>query len=152
MRPKIGFAIIGGFLGTPAMSATMYVFAPLVGVRMDVVDILASMLGGWSMGLLVHVLNGSILFPFAYTFLFHRFLRGKPPLRGVCFGLMLWMGSELIVLPLAGAGLFSARSGGMIAAAVSLLGHLVYGLILGGMAGMPSEVSSLREPETKTLG
>ena len=35
------------------------------------------------------------------------------------------------VAPMMGAGLFSAAAGGMLAAAGSLVGHLLYGTILG---------------------
>jgi hypothetical protein len=52
-RPNLGLAILGGFVGTPAMTAAVYILATLIAVKMDIVDALATMLGGWSMGMLV---------------------------------------------------------------------------------------------------
>jgi len=38
MRPSLGRAILGGFVGTPAMSFLMYTVAPLIGVRVDIAE------------------------------------------------------------------------------------------------------------------
>jgi hypothetical protein len=64
-RPNLGLAIVGGFVGTPAMTVAVYLLATLVHVKMNIVDALATMLGGWKMGMVVHVLNGAIVFPLA---------------------------------------------------------------------------------------
>jgi hypothetical protein len=40
-KPNIGRAILGGFVGAPAVSALMYTVAPLMGVRVDIADVLA---------------------------------------------------------------------------------------------------------------
>ena len=58
-RPCLGLAIVGGFVGTPAMTLAVYLLATLIGVKMNFVDALATMLGRWKMGMLVHVLNGT---------------------------------------------------------------------------------------------
>ena len=42
------------------MTVTVYLLATLIGVKMNFVDALATMLGGWKMGMLVHVLNGRL--------------------------------------------------------------------------------------------
>lgn len=61
-RPNIGRAILGGFVGTPAMSALMYTAAPLMGVRVDIAEVLGKALGGWALGMITHMINGSLLF------------------------------------------------------------------------------------------
>ena len=38
-------------------------------------------------------------------------------------------------MPMMGAGFFSMATGGMMAAAGSLMGHLMYGALLGAVAG-----------------
>jgi hypothetical protein len=53
---------------------------------MNIVDALATMLGGWKMGMLVHVLNGAIVFPLAYAVFFYRFLLGPSYVKGLTFG------------------------------------------------------------------
>jgi hypothetical protein len=138
-RPNIGRAILGGFVGTPAMSALMYTVAPLMGVRVDIADLLGSMLGGWTLGMIAHIINGSILFPLLYVLLAARFLPGPPVGKGSAFGGGLWLVSQFVVMPMMGAGVFSSHLG-PTAALASLLGHLVYGALLGFLAGDGEEV------------
>jgi len=101
--------------------------------------------------ILLHFINGSVTFPLSYAYLAFRFLPGQPWLRGVLWGFVLWGLVELLVMPLMGAGLFSADSGRVaIAAAIVLLfGHLAYGTLLGLVAGGTTERSE-RLPEATT--
>ena len=148
-RPNLGLAMVGGFVGTPAMTAAVYVLATLIGVKMNIVDALATMLGGWTMGMLIHVLNGAIIFPLAYAVFFYRFLLGPTYVKGLTFGLTLWLASQLLVLPMIGAGVFSSQMGGVRAAGTLLFGHLIYGVLLGWLAGSAIERTSVAEPRTK---
>ena len=134
IRPNIGRAILGGFVGTPAMSALMYTVAPLIGVRVDIADVLGTMLGGWTLGMIAHMINGWILFPLLYVLVAAHFLLGPPVGKGLAFGGSLWLVSQFVVMPMMGAGVFSRHLGPM-AALASLLGHLVYGALLGSLAG-----------------
>jgi len=130
-RPNLSVVFVGGLLGTPAMTALMYVLAPVFGVNRDIVTMLGEMLGGWRMGMLVHILNGAVIFPVVFVFLFYRLLPGSPIAKGISFGALLWLTSEVLVMPIMGAGFFSAHIGGLKAAAASLLGHIAYGWCLG---------------------
>ncbi len=130
MKPNFSMVFLGALIGTPAMSVAMYVVAPLVGVRVDIVAMLGEMLG-WRMGMLIHILNGVIIFPLVFAFLFYRFLPGSPAAKGMAFGTLLWLTSQLIVMPIMGAGLLSSHAGGMRAVAASLFGHVAYGGFLG---------------------
>jgi uncharacterized membrane protein YagU involved in acid resistance len=130
-RPNLSVVFVGGLLGTPAMTALMYVLAPVFGVNMDIITMLGEMLGGWRMGMLLHILNGAIIFPLVFVFLLYRFLPGSPIAKGTTFGILLWLTSESVVMPIMGAGFFSAHTGGLKAAVASLLGHVVYGWSLG---------------------
>lgn len=130
-RPNLSIVFVGALLGTPVMTVMMYVLAPVFGVNTDIVTILGEVLGGWRMGMLVHILNGAVIFPVAFVFLFYRFLPGSPITKGITFGVLLWLTSQVVVMPIMGAGFFSAHIGGLKAAAASLLGHVVYGGLLG---------------------
>ncbi|HXY11001.1 MAG TPA: DUF6789 family protein [Terriglobales bacterium] len=143
MRPKPSMALVGGLMGTPAMTALIFVLAPMVGMKMDIVEMLAEPLGGWKMGMLVHILNGAIIFPLAFVFLFYRLLPGSPATKGVVFGVVLWLASQLLVMPIMGAGLFSAHVGGIRAAAVLLFGHVVYGWLVGLFPMLAQEASGV---------
>src|SRR5258708_16842587 len=142
-RRNFGLAIVGGFVGPPAMTVGVYLIATLVHVKMNIVDTLATMLGGWKMGMLVHVLNGAIVFPLAYAVVFYRFLLGPSYVKGLTFGLTLWLASQLVVLPMIGAGVFRSYMVGVRAAGALLFGHRIYcvlpGCWLGGASvGSPS--------------
>jgi hypothetical protein len=138
-RPNIGRAILGGFVGTPAMSALMYTAAPLMGVRVDIADVLGRALGGWALGMITHMINGSLLFPLLYVLIADRLPVGRPVGKGFAFGGCLWLASQFIVMPMMGAGVFSSHLGPM-ASVASLLGHLLYGALLGSLAGDAEKV------------
>jgi hypothetical protein len=48
--PNLGLTVVGGLVGTPAMTAAVYALATLMGVRIEIVGTLATMLDGWKMG------------------------------------------------------------------------------------------------------
>lgn len=136
MTTNTGRAIVGGLAGTALMTGMMYGVAPMMGVHMDIAAMLGSMLGGsWTAGLLMHVMLGSVVFPLAYVLVLQRWLPGTPVVRGLLFGTGLWLMAQVVVMPMMGAGLFSANAGGLMAAMGSLVGHVVYGTTLGAMAG-----------------
>ena len=136
MRPNVTRLVLGGFLGTLAMTAMMYMVAPMMGVRMDIAAMLGSMLGGsWAAGMAMHFFNGTVVFPLVYGYLLVSRLPGPPVVRGALWGVALWLIAQTMVMPMMGAGLFSAAAGGMVAAVGSLVGHLVYGAILGAVNG-----------------
>ena len=125
-----------GLAGTLAMTAMMYVMAPMMGVHMDIAAMLGSMMGGsWMAGMAVHLMNGSFVFPLAFGYLAAPRLPGPAAARGSLFGVALWLVAQGMVMPMMGAGLFSADAGGAAAAGASLMAHLVYGAILGGLSG-----------------
>jgi len=147
IKPDAMMAILAGLIATPAMTVLMYLLAPVLGVKMDIVAMLGEILGGWKMGMLVHILNGAIIFPLAYVYLLYRLLPGPPLAKGVAFGVALWLASQVIVMPLMGAGLFSSHIGGMKAVAAVLIGHVVYGTFLGSFPTLAHEDVSHSQPE-----
>lgn len=56
---------------------------------------------------------------------------------GALWGVVLWLLAQLIVMPMMGAGLFSSAMGGAMAVMGSLVGHLMYGGLLGAIASAP---------------
>jgi hypothetical protein len=51
--------------------------------------------------------------------------------------------AQVIVMPMMGAGFFSVAAGGVMAAMASLIGHLVYGSLLGAIAGAPRPIAAV---------
>jgi uncharacterized membrane protein YagU involved in acid resistance len=117
------------------MTAMMYLVAPMMGLHMDIAAMLGSMLGGsWAAGMMMHVVNGSLIFPAIYVYALYDRVPGSPAIRGTVWGVALWLMAQIVVMPMMGGGLFSSNMGGLMAAMASLVGHLLYGSLLGVLA------------------
>ena len=137
-HPTFARAALGGFVGTLVMTGMMYVVAPMMGLHMDIAAMLGSLLGGsWTAGMMMHFVNGSVIFPAIYVYALYAYLPGNPALRGTIWGVALWLVAQTVVMPMMGAGLFSSAMGGIMAAMGSLLGHFLYGSLLGIIASVP---------------
>jgi hypothetical protein len=129
--------ILAGILGAVSMAIATMLFNA---VRIPVVDfgrmlatkILRYHSYGTRLGLVLHILNG-ILLAFVYAILIEPRLELFIPLywvRGILYGVALWLALMMVVLPIVGDGFFGGRGRrGMIGSA--LVVHLIYGLILG---------------------
>lgn len=148
-RIHIGKAILAGFIATLVMTMIMYM-APLMGMpKMDVAAMLGGMLsqtmpaplsGAWLMGMFLHVVNGSLVFPLIFAHVIYDRVSGAPWRRGVVWGLILWFISQAMVMPMMGAGFFSSHvAQPMMTVVGSLMGHIIYGATLGGIYGADLE-------------
>ena len=136
MKPEMKTAFIGGLAGTVVMTMMMMFVAPMMtGMPMDIAAMLGNMLGGYTMGMIAHIMMGVIVFPLAYILVAYGFLPGSPLVKGLSFGVVLWVLAATMVMPMAGGGFLMSNIGGMMALAASLMGHLVYGGLLGAIAG-----------------
>ncbi len=127
-------ALLGGFAGTLVFTLMGKFIAPLMtGHVMDVAALLAPLFGGSHLdGIIAHFALGTLAFPLAYLILAARRLPGPAPLRGMIFLLFVYLFAMTVVMPLIGQGLFlnSAPK-----AMVALMGHMVFGIILGSAVG-----------------
>jgi len=144
-RMNVEKAILGGFIATLVMTVIMYL-APLMGMpKMDVAAMLGGMMGrtmpeplsgAWLMGMILHFVNGSVIFPLIFAFLLYARVPGAPWRKGIVWGLILWFISQAVVMPMMGAGFFSSHAPQpMMTVVGSLMGHIIYGAILGGIYG-----------------
>lgn len=129
-------AILAGIAGTIAMTALTYM-APLMGMpEMNI----PKMLGGFMsvpviIGWIAHFMIGTILALF-YVYVFVNRLPGAPWLKGALYGLLPWFLAQIMVNPMMGAGVFAANTPApMLMVIGSLMGHLVYGGVLGAVYG-----------------
>jgi hypothetical protein len=89
------------------------------------------------LGLIVfHFFNGSIIYPLGFAFFVVR-LRGPWLMKGLVWGIILWLLAGVVFLPISGFGFFGYDADGLRFAARSLAGHLAYGGIQGLIAGIP---------------
>ena len=125
-------AVIAGLAGTAAMTAMM-LMAPMMGMPpMNIGRMLGSVMGGSVvLGWIAHFMIGTVL-AVLYAHFFARRVPGPVALRGAAFSLIPWLMAQMVVMPMMGAGFFS---GSIVIAAGSLMGHVIYGLVLGAVYG-----------------
>ena len=127
-------AMVGGLLGTLLQTIMVYGVAPIMaGQSMDVGGLLEHFCAP---GMLAHLLSGGVIFPLGYILLSSQSFSGPPLLQGVLWAGLIWFVAEVIMAPMLGAEVFSTALGGLPAALRALLGYLVYGATLGGIAGV----------------
>jgi uncharacterized membrane protein YagU involved in acid resistance len=134
-------AIAAGFIGTLVMTMVM-MFAPAMGLpKMDIAAMLGSMFaaqppamgsGFWLFGFGMHLMIGVAVLSSGFALVNSYLPTSSSLVRGLFFGVGVWLMAQLIVMPMMGAGLFSSNlPRGMMMAAGSLIGHLIYGGIVG---------------------
>jgi len=134
MNVNIKRAVLAGVAGTAVMTLVATVVAPMMGMpRMNPADMLASQMGNNAiLGWMGHFMIG-IVFAGAYAYIAPS-LPGPLPMRGAVFGVGPWLMAQVAVMPMMGMGLFS---GSMVMSGGSLLGHMVYGAVVGVVYGAP---------------
>jgi uncharacterized membrane protein YagU involved in acid resistance len=132
MNIRIGPAILAGAVATAVMTGVGLWMAPLVGFPpMNPADMLAGAMGGiLVLGWLGHFMIGTVL-ALVYAAV-QAHLPGPAPLRGAIYALAPFFVAQLVVMPMMGMPLFS---GSAAMAVGSLVGHLIYGAVLGALYG-----------------
>ena len=133
---NFGSAVVSGLIGTIVMTMLM-IMAPMIGMpKMDIGKMLGSIMGNSEiLGWMAHFAIGIILAGI-YAFFFRGRFSSKGWLDGMIYGIFPWLAAQLAVMPMLmvmngmsyTAGLFS---GSLVMAAGSLMGHLVYGALVG---------------------
>jgi uncharacterized membrane protein YagU involved in acid resistance len=125
----------GGIIATAAMTLLMLV-APMMGLpKMPIGEMLAGFMGiPVALGWIAHFMIGVVLAA-VYVFILKDRLSGKSVVKGLLFALIPFFMAQIIVMPMMGAGLFSMSTGTPIMMVMgSLIGHLVYGAVLGAVS------------------
>jgi uncharacterized membrane protein YagU involved in acid resistance len=128
---------LAGLAGTLGMTLLM-LMAPLMGMpKMPIGDMLGQFLHiGSTAGWVMHFVIGLVLAAI-YAALFAARLPGSAPVRGALYGVGVFVVAQVVVTPMMGGGVFSG--GNLPVIAGSLIGHLVYGGIVGALYGRPEE-------------
>ena len=138
MKPgMIGTGIAAGFVATVVLSVMM-LMKRSVGLmpELDPIAMITAMTGASSpaVGWIGHFVIGSIFWGVGFAIV-SPYLPGPYPLRGPVFAIGAWLMMMLVVMPMAGAGLFGLGLG-MMAPVVALALHVVFGAVLGGIYGL----------------
>ncbi len=133
-------AAAAGLIGTASMTALLLV-EPSIGLpKIAIGEMLSSSMSalssqttmGPAAGWVVDVLLG-VIFALVYAGVLDRKLPGSPVVRGLIFGVLIFIVAQLVFAPLTGSGLFS--NGDIVLLLGGLLGHLVYGSVVGYVYG-----------------
>ncbi len=143
MNKNIGRAILAGLAATAVMTLLLLT-APMMGMpKMPIGNMLANFMGipvalGWTIHFIIGVTLGLI-----YVYVFLDRLPGASALRGALYGLFPWLLAQIMVNPVMGAGFFASNTPAPVMVVMgSLLGHLVYGAVLGAVYGLAGAKSS----------
>jgi uncharacterized protein DUF6789 len=142
---RFGQAIKAGLIAWVVFTLVLYM-APLMGVpRMDLPAMLGGMFGlnSLALGWVMHLMIGVVL-ALIYAYWFVDVAGGAPWVRGLRFGVLPWLAMMIAIAPMLPVlnpmlakmppGVFLANLG-IMAAMGSLLGHLIWGAVLGTVYG-----------------
>ena len=141
---NVARAAVAGLLGTAAMTALLLI-EPSIGLpKIAMGQVLSSSLGlttahlpiGPAVGWVLHFVIGIVL-ALIYGGAFDDRLPGGSVLRGMLYGCLVFVVAQVVFMPLVGGGFFSRGDLALITG--SLLGHLLYGAVVGWSYGEGSE-------------
>ena len=124
--------LVAGFSATVVLSAMM-VAKSMMGVmpELDVIHMLSGMMGAPAiLGWLAHFMIGTLAWGGGFAVLYGLIPGSGAVVKGIVFGIAAWLGMMVMVMPMAGAGLFGMAFG-IMAPMMTLILHIVFGAVLG---------------------
>ncbi len=138
---NISRGVIAGIAGTAALSVLM-VMKNLMGVmpQLDVIGMLGGMMQvppavAW----VIHFMIGAI-WGLLFAVLYRHIPGGSAIVKGMVLLTGAWLLMMVMVMPMAGAGLFGMKLG-MMAPLMTWVLHLVFGVVMGLVYGRPQSVA-----------
>lgn len=129
---KIRRIIIGGIAATTVMTVMMLI-APMMGMPdMKIGNMVANFMHiPIALGWVIHFMIG-IFWAGIYAFFFKDLVSINPSVKGILFALIPWLLMQVLIMPMMGMGVFSSLTPEPIKMLIgTMMGHLIYGLILG---------------------
>jgi len=124
--------MIAGFAATIVLSIIM-IAKGMMGLmpELNVISMLSAMMHtkpviGWA----VHFMIGVIGWGVGFAAVFNGLPGNSSVMKGIGFAVAAWLMMMLVVMPIAGAGLFGLNMG-MMAPAMTLMLHAIFGAVLG---------------------
>ena len=138
---NVSKGVIAGIAGTAALSILM-VMKNLMGVmpELDVIGMLGCMMQvppavAW----LIHFMIGAV-WGLLFAVLYRRIPGGGAIVKGMVLLTGAWLLMMVMVMPMAGAGLFGMKLG-MMAPLMTWVLHLVFGAVMGLVYGRPQSAA-----------
>lgn len=129
---RISAGLIAGFGATVILSAMMLA-KTMMGImpQLEVAAMLSAMMGAPSaVGWLGHFMIGTLAWGGGFAVLYRVIPSGSALSKGIVFGIAAWLAMMVMVMPMAGAGLFGMAFG-IMAPMMTLVLHIVFGVVLG---------------------
>jgi hypothetical protein len=134
---NVSKGMVAGFVATIVLSALM-MMKQTMGVmpQLNPVQMLTDMMGastplvGWA----AHFMIGTLAWGGLFSLLNSRLPGESYWIRGSVFGFGAWLMMMIVVMPMAGAGLFGMQLS-IMAPVMTLVLHLIFGAVLGGVYG-----------------
>lgn len=129
--------MLAGLVATVVLSLLMLMKGAMgLMPALDSIGMIAMMMGAstavaWG----VHFMIGAIVWGGAFALLEPHLPGGELWLKGAVFGIGAWLIMMLAMMPMAGAGFFGLQLG-IMAPVMTLMMHMVFGAVLGGVYAM----------------
>jgi len=142
--------MVAGFVATIVLSILM-LFKQQMGLmpQLNPIEMLTNMVGGSApaAGWILHFLIGTVVWGTLFPILDASLPDSSHWINGIVFGIAAWLLMMIVVMPMAGAGLFG-RNLGMMAPIATLVLHIIYGAVLGSIYGLerPEAIRELQVP------
>jgi len=133
---SIAKGMIAGFAATAVLSMIM-VMKSAIGLmpELDVIGMLSTMMGApKAMAWVVHFLIGTVVWGGLFALLDPRLPAYSHWLKGVMLGVGAWLIMMVMVMPMAGKGLFGMQLG-IMAPVMTMMLHVIFGAVLGAVYG-----------------
>jgi len=142
MQVNVPKGILAGFIATIALSVLMVLKATmgmmpqmnairmLAGMAHGILGMPASPIVGW----IIHFIIGTLIWGILFAVLIERIPGQSATAKGLVFGTAAWVLMMVVIMPMAGAGLFGLHLG-IGAPIATLILHWVYGAVLGAVYG-----------------
>jgi Family of unknown function (DUF6789) len=148
---NVGRGIVAGLVATAVLSVIM-ILKGMMGLmpQLNVIAMLGSMMDTSSaIAWAIHFMIGAIAWGAGFAILFNL-LPGKSSTgKGISLGIAAWLMMMVLVMPMAGAGMFGMNMG-MMAPVMTLVLHLIFGAVLGAAFGKLGSAGKTATPDNTT--
>jgi hypothetical protein len=141
---NISSGLLAGFVATVVLSVLM-AGKTMMGVmpEMDVIAMLSGMMGApLAAGWIAHFVIGTVVWGAGFSILYDMIPGGSAIQKGIVFGVVDWLLMMILIMPMAGAGLFG-MSLGIMAPVMTLVLHIIFGAVLGGVYAARTRTASV---------
>ena len=125
--------VVAGVVATAVLSALM-MLKGMMGMMpdLDVIGMLSGMMGTKAaMGWIAHFMIGAV-YGLIFAGVFGTVDTGGAVLRGIGLGIVGWLVMMIVLMPMAGGGLFGlSMPSGMMVPVATLMLHVIFGAVLG---------------------